>query len=84
MSNEKYPRIEPGIFKMPSALKKEIEQVSAKEHRSGSSTIYYLVVKGLKAYYNDGRLIEDANELSFLERAGTPVVHGRQRKTRTG
>jgi hypothetical protein len=80
--NERHPRTEPGVFKLPSALKAKVEQICAKEHRSVSSVFYYLLVRGTKAYLEDGMLIEDAeDELAFLEKLGTPVVTARQRGT---
>lgn len=62
------PRTETGVFKYPELLRTEITRVSEREHRSASTTIYLLLVRGLKAYEKDHKLFEDDNELEFLEK----------------
>ena len=78
MKNEKHPRIVNGVFKLPAVLNDEINKIVANEHRTFSSAVYYLLIRGVKAYKADGLLIEERDELAFLEPRGTPVIQGRQ------
>lgn len=55
--------------RLPSDLKREVQEIADKEHRTLSNTIELLLRRGAAAYGRDGRLVQISNRQLDTEEA---------------